>query len=111
MNLSMAPGTRAVITTTSTIIVHDNITQAARVGTQAANCKAPERTSPNSCRYLFITNVILFELFRKSSREGHKLTADGMNERQGTGVESKTTYRRRLRSILPVTCYRTTQLS
>ena len=108
----MAPGTRAVITTTSTITVHDNITQTAGgVGTQDANCEAPERTSPNSCRYLFITNVILFELFRKSSREGHKLTADGMNERQGTGVESKTTYRRRLRSILPVTGYRTTQLS
>ena len=107
----MAPGARAVITTTSTITVHDNITQAARVGTQAANCEAPERTSPNSGCYLFITNVILFELFRKSSREGHKLTADGMNERQGTGVESKTTYRRRLRSILPVTGYRTTQLS
>ena len=56
-------------------------------------------------------NHMLLELFRKSSREGHKLTAYGMNERQGTGVESKTTYRRRLRSILPVTCYRTTQLS
>ena len=107
----MAPGTRAVITTALTFNVYDNITQAARVATQDANCEAPERTSPNSCRYLFITNVILFELFRKSSREGHKLTADGMNERQGTGVESKTTYRRRLRSILPVTGYRTTQLS
>ena len=86
-----------MITITPTINVHDNIMRAAGVRTPAA--------------IMFITNVMLFKLFRKSRREGHKLAADGMNERQGTGVESKTTYRRRLRSILPVTGYRTTQLS
>ena len=44
-------GTRgqAVITTALTFNVYDNITQAAGVGTQDANCEAPERTSPNSC--------------------------------------------------------------
>ena len=48
--LSTSPGARAVLTTTPAINVHDNITQAAGVGTQDANCEAPERTSPNSCR-------------------------------------------------------------
>ena len=50
LRLSTAPGTRAVITTTLTFNVYDNITQAAGVGTQAANCEAPERTSPASRR-------------------------------------------------------------
>ena len=43
-----SPGARAVITTALTFNVYDNITQAAGVGTQDANCETPERTSPNS---------------------------------------------------------------